>query len=163
MGFKNGTTGDVQIAVDAIRAARNSHHFLSVTKQGIAAIVNTSGNDACHVILRGAHSGSNYDKQNIISTAKLLNENQLPEKIMVDCSHGNSEKDHTKQGKVIEQLCEQINQGSKYISGVMLESNLVAGKQALHQDKKLVYGQSVTDACIDWEETKRLLKKLAEC
>jgi 3-deoxy-7-phosphoheptulonate synthase len=162
IGFKNGTSGDVQISVDAIRAAHHPHHFLSVTKQGIAAVVSTTGNNACHVILRGSNSGPNYDAKNIASTIKSLQEVNLTTKIMVDCSHGNSNKDHTKQAVVVKSLCEQINAGSKDICGVMIESNLVEGKQTLHHDKKLVYGQSVTDGCISWENTKPLLQALAD-
>lgn len=161
IGFKNGTTGDIQIAIDAIRAARHPHHFLSVTKQGIAAVVSTAGNDACHIILRGSNTGPNYDATNIAHCSQLLHEANLPDRIMVDCSHGNSNKDHTRQKLVIENVCEQISHGTKAICGVMLESNLVAGKQPLHHGKDLVYGQSVTDACIDWEETQPLLKILA--
>ena len=162
IGFKNGTTGDVQIAIDAIRAAQHSHHFLSVTKQGIGAIVSTAGNDACHVILRGSNADTNYDAGSIMAAVKLLKEAELPARLMVDCSHGNSSKDHTRQKIVVESLCEQISQGSKFICGIMLESNLVAGKQPLHHGEKLVYGQSVTDACISWEETKPLLHQLAQ-
>ena len=162
IGFKNGTTGDVQIAIDAVKAARHSHHFLSVTKQGIGAIVNTAGNDACHVILRGSNRGTNYDAESIAAAVKLLQEAELPGHLMVDCSHGNSGKDHARQTFVVKSLSEQISSGSKFICGVMLESNLVAGKQPLHHGENLVYGQSVTDACISWEETKPLLKELAE-
>lgn len=162
IGFKNGTTGNVQIAIDAIRAAHHSHHFLSVTKQGIGAIVSTAGNNACHVILRGSNTGPNYDAESIAATVKLLQDAELPPRIMIDCSHGNSSKDHNRQKIVVESLCEQMSHGSKFICGVMIESNLVAGKQPLHHGKDLVYGQSVTDACISWEDTKPLLKVLAD-
>jgi 3-deoxy-7-phosphoheptulonate synthase len=162
LGFKNGTTGDVQIAVDAVRAARHSHHFLGVTKHGIPAILGTTGNDACHIILRGSNTGPNYDADSINAAVKLLKNAELPPYLMVDCSHGNSEKDHKKQAIVVKSLCEQITKGNKAIRGVMLESNLVAGKQALHDGKNLVYGQSVTDACIDLKETKQLLQNLAK-
>lgn len=162
IGFKNGTTGDVQIAIDAIRAAHHPHHFLSVTKQGIAAIVSTAGNEACHVILRGSNTGPNYDSASIVAYTKLLHEANLSERIMIDCSHGNSSKDHAKQKIVVEDICAQISKGSNKICGVMLESNLVAGKQALHHGKDLVYGQSVTDACISWDETLPLLQELAK-
>lgn len=161
IGFKNGTTGNIQIAIDAIRAARHSHHFLGVTKHGIPAILGTAGNDACHIILRGSDKAPNYDAETISTTTKLLHETNLATSIMVDCSHGNSMKDHTKQSLVIESVCEQINKGNKNIHGVMLESNLVAGKQALQPGKQLTYGQSVTDACIAWEDTTPLLQALA--
>ncbi len=162
IGFKNGTTGDVQIAIDAIRAAKHSHHFLGVTKQGLAAIVGTSGNDACHVILRGSNQGSNYDAESIKQVANMLHDVELPQRIMIDCSHGNSNKDYTRQPIVAADVAEQIANRAKEICGVMLESNLVAGKQALHHGKDLVYGQSVTDACISFEETKPVLKQLTD-
>ena len=161
IGFKNGTTGNIQIAIDAIRAARHSHHFLGVTKHGIPAILGTAGNDACHIILRGSDKAPNYDAETIRTTTKLLHEANLATSIMVDCSHGNSMKDHTKQSLVVESVCDQISAGNKNIHGVMLESNLIAGKQALQQGKQLIYGQSVTDACIAWEDTKPLLQTLA--
>lgn len=162
IGFKNGTSGDIQIAIDAIRAARHPHHFLSVTKQGIAAIVSTLGNEACHIILRGSNHGTNYDADSIKTTAEALQSAHLPPHVMVDCSHGNSRKDYTRQAVVVASLAEQLTAGSRAISGVMLESNLVAGKQALDAGKNLIYGQSVTDACIDWEDTVKLLHLLAK-
>ncbi len=161
IGFKNGTSGDIQIAIDAIRAAHHSHHFLSVTKQGLAAIVSTLGNDACHIILRGSNQGTNYDAKSVKHVAKMLHEAELPPCIMIDCSHGNSNKDHARQPIVAADIAEQIANGAKEICGIMLESNLVAGKQALHHGKDLAYGQSLTDACISFEETKPVLKQLA--
>lgn len=161
IGFKNGTTGNVQIAVDAIRAAHHPHHFLGVTKDGISAIVGTAGNADCHIILRGSNTGPNYDAENVTACAKLLHEADLPTRLMIDCSHGNSRKDYKKQKLVVDSVCEQLQQGSKNICGVMIESNLVAGNQALLHGRDLVYGQSVTDACVSWEETKPLLKNLA--
>lgn len=162
IGFKNGTSGDVQIAIDAIRAAHHGHHFLSVTKQGIGAIVSTSGNEACHVILRGANTHTNYDATSIAATVEKLQHANLPAQVMVDCSHGNSRKDYTRQPQVVASLCEQIAAGTETICGIMLESHLVAGNQPLHHNKALTYGQSITDACLSWEETKPLLKQLAE-
>lgn len=162
IGFKNGTTGNIQIAMDAIRAARHSHHFLGVTKHGIPAIVGTVGNEDCHIILRGSTAGPNYDAESIAACAKLLQQADLPAHVMVDCSHGNSQKDYTRQKIVAESLAEQISSGSNIIIGIMLESNLVAGNQPLHHGQALVYGQSVTDACIAWDETKSLLKTLAK-
>jgi 3-deoxy-7-phosphoheptulonate synthase len=161
VGFKNGTSGDVQIAVDAIRAAHHSHHFLSVTKEGIAAIVSTQGNDACHVILRGSAHGANYDAASIQATVQLLEAANLPHFLMIDCSHGNSQKNHEKQIDVVNSLSKQISEGSHAICGVMLESHLVAGKQNLQHGKALRYGQSVTDACLSWQQTEPLLKMLA--
>jgi 3-deoxy-7-phosphoheptulonate synthase len=161
MGFKNGTTGDIQIAIDAVRAAHHPHHFLGVTKQGIPAIVATYGNDACHIILRGSNAGPNYDAQSIASVVKALKEAKLVQRVMVDCSHGNSNKDHTRQPIVAKALCDQISAGTKSICGVMIESNLVAGKQPLHHGQSLTYGQSITDGCISLEETKPLLKAFA--
>jgi 3-deoxy-7-phosphoheptulonate synthase len=161
VGFKNGTDGNVQIAVDAIRAARNSHHFLSVTKQGIAAIVATSGNDACHVILRGSNHGPNYDADSIAKTARILADASLPPAIMVDCSHGNSSKDYRRQPQIARALATQVAGGCKEILGMMLESHLVEGKQNHHSRTPLVYGQSITDACISWTDTKKVLEELA--
>lgn len=162
IGFKNGTTGDVQIAIDAIRAAQHHHHFIGVTKDGLAAIVSTAGNDACHVILRGSNTGPNYDSHHINQVANLLKNAHLPAYAMVDCSHGNSNKDYLRQANVVADLCEQLAAGNSALCGIMLESNLIAGKQALSDGKNLVYGQSVTDGCIDWTETSRLLHQLAQ-
>lgn len=162
IGFKNGTGGDIQIAIDAIRAAKHAHHFLSVTKQGITAIVGTAGNEDCHIILRGSNQGTNFDTDSINDVKKLLLQNQILTKIMVDCSHGNSHKDYTRQAMVVDSICNQISHGEASISGVMIESNLIAGKQALHAGKDLIYGQSITDGCVDWTETKLLLKQLAK-
>ena len=162
VGFKNGTDGNTQIALDAIRAAKNPHHFLSVTKQGISAIVATTGNDCCHVILRGSTKGSNYDKQNVDTLANTLRGGGLPFRLMMDCSHGNSEKDATRQPLVAAEIASQISAGSDSIFGIMLESHLVEGRQDLVDGKALVYGQSITDACISWETTERVLTDLAE-
>lgn len=161
IGFKNATNGEIQVAIDAIGAALHPHHFLSVTKHGIAAIVSTRGNDCCHIILRGGNDGPNYSSTHIKSTKEKLNKANLPQKIMVDCSHGNSQKDHNNQKIVVASLTEQISNGENSIFGVMIESNLVAGKQALVDKNKLIYGQSITDACIDWNETEVLLEQLA--
>jgi 3-deoxy-7-phosphoheptulonate synthase len=161
VGFKNGTSGDIQVAIDGVRAARNPHHFLSVTKQGIAAIVGTSGNTSCHVILRGSSAGANFSKDTIDKTAQILRHAGLPPRLMVDCSHGNSQKDYTRQPEVLQYLCTQITAGSYNICGVMLESHLVAGRQDHDRGTPLVYGQSITDACISWEATVPLLEELA--
>lgn len=161
IGFKNPTYGNIQVAIDAIRAALQPHHFLSVTKHGIAAIVSTQGNKDCHVILRGSSLGPNYTSEHVKQTTKLLTHANLVPKLMIDCSHGNSQKDHTKQIHVVENICEQITNDDKAICGVMLESNLVAGNQDLATTKKLVYGKSITDACISWDTTVPILEDLA--
>src|SRR6185295_18534214 len=162
VGFKNGTDGNIQIAVDAIRAARGQHHFLSVTKQGLSAIVTTSGNDACHVILRGSNLGPNYDAENVASVVELLREHGLTDRLMVDCSHGNSAKDYRRQPQVAAAIAEQVAAGSDAICGLMIESHLVEGRQDLTPGKNLVYGQSITDACISWSDTVPILDRLAE-
>jgi len=162
VGFKNGTDGNVQIAIDAVSASRQPHHFLSVTKQGIAAIVQTKGNDSCHLILRGSKAGPNYDEESIQTVCKALQKSELHPAVMVDCSHGNSAKDHLKQPGVAESIAKQIASGSTRISGVMLESHLVEGNQSYKQDGSAVYGKSITDACMSWNQTLPVLEKLAE-
>jgi len=162
VGFKNGTRGTIQIAIDAIQAAKNSHHFLSVTKQGVSAIVTTDGNPAGHIILRGSSEGTNYDAESIAEVeARLSESGQLPH-VMVDCSHGNSNKDHRNQPKVVADLAQQIAGGSKAVAAVMIESNLVDGAQKLTDDlSALTYGQSITDKCINWQTTEEVLDELA--
>ena len=161
VGFKNGTDGNIQIAIDAIGAAQSPHHFLSVTKQGIPAIVSTTGNDSCHLILRGASSGPNYSEADIKAASKKLRASNVAHRVMVDFSHGNSNKDHTRQTLAAEDVCRQLADGSGHICGVMIESNLKAGKQALKDPASLEYGMSVTDACISWEMTEPVLEALA--
>lgn len=162
IGFKNGTNGDVQIALDAVHASKSAHHFLSVTKSGQTAIVSTLGNEDTHIILRGSHTDTNYDEQSIIKIAKLLDRAKLIPKVMVDCSHGNSQKDHTRQALVVHSIAKQIASGSYLVMGVMIESHLHAGKQALTPGVPLKYGVSITDACLSFEETEILLTQLAE-
>ena len=162
VGFKNGTGGSVQIAIDAVQAARDAHHFLSVTKQGISAIVSTSGNDYCHVILRGSSRGINYDRESVQSLAGSLAEAGVHRRVMVDCSHGNSRKGHRRQSAVAREVGDQLAAGSSDIFGVMLESHLVEGRQDLVEGEASMYGQSVTDACISWEATETVLAELAE-
>ena len=162
VGFKNGTDGNIQIAIDAIGAAQSPHHFLSVTKQGISAIVSTTGNDSCHLILRGASNGPNFSAEAIKAATKTLRAAGVTARVMVDFSHGNSNKDHTRQVLVAEDVCRQLAGGSQRICGVMIESNLKAGKQALTDAASLEYGLSVTDACISWEMTEPVLESLAE-
>lgn len=161
VGFKNGTDGNVQIAIDAVRAAQRPHHFLSVTKQGIAAIVATAGNESCHVILRGSNAGPNYEKETVDRTAQLLRDAHVPHRLMIDCSHGNSRKKHTNQAIVSRAICEQVQAGSQNICGVMMESHLVEGQQSFVAGQPLTYGQSITDACISWNDTEPLLEELA--
>ncbi len=163
MGFKNSTDGTVQIAVDAINSSAHSHIFLSVTKEGHSAIFSTAGNPDCHVILRGGTQGTNFDPQAIADTQSKLEAAQIHTGIMVDMSHANSPKDHNKQLQVCASLCEQLSNGNSNIVGVMVESNLHAGRQSLPENlEDLTYGQSITDACIGWEDTERVLAELNE-
>lgn len=161
VGFKNGTAGSVQIAVDAIGAARHSHHFLSVTKRGHSAIFETIGNSYCHIILRGGSSHTNYTAASVDDAADLLRKADLPQNIMIDCSHANSRKRFDRQRYVCRDVCHQISDGDHRIMGVMLESNLVEGNQKLVQSEPLIHGKSVTDACVGWDETVTLLEQLA--
>jgi 3-deoxy-7-phosphoheptulonate synthase len=163
VGFKNGTDGDLGIARDAVRAARVPHHFMGVTKQGIAAIVATRGNDACHVILRGgSKTGPNYDAARVDQALALLLEAKLAPRVMIDCSHENSSKRPERQPLVAEAIASQLEAGQRGILGMMLESHLVAGRQDLHADRSpLTYGQSITDACLGWEDTEAVLRRLA--
>jgi 3-deoxy-7-phosphoheptulonate synthase len=160
VGFKNGTNGDVKIAVDAVLAARDPHHFLSVNKQGRAAIVTTIGNDDGHIVLRGGRE-PNYDAACVAAAVADLAKAGLPERLMVDASHANSGKRHENQPRVIADLCGQIAGGEGRIMGVMVESHLRAGRQDLVPGRDLAYGQSITDACIDWETSVQVLDDLA--
>jgi 3-deoxy-7-phosphoheptulonate synthase len=162
VGFKNGTDGNLQIAIDAVRAAAHPHHFLSVTKEGLAAIVATRGNPDCHVILRGANGGTNYSAEHVGHAADTLAKAALPARLMIDCSHGNSSKDHLRQPQVAQDIAAQITKGSRAIFGVMMESHLVGGRQNLKPGTPLTYGQSITDACIGWDDTVPVLHRLAE-
>ncbi len=161
VGYKNGTSGDVQIAVDAVRSSSAPHRFLSVTKQGLAAIVATRGNKHCHVILRGGRNGPNFSGEAIAeATGALLKANLRPA-LMVDTSHANSQKDHRNQAKVAESLAAQVRAGSQAIFGVMIESNLVEGRQDVVPGLPLTFGQSITDACLGFAETEPVLELLA--
>ncbi|MCB1516943.1 MAG: 3-deoxy-7-phosphoheptulonate synthase [Hyphomicrobiaceae bacterium] len=162
IGFKNGTSGDVKIAIDAVGAASHPHHFLAVTKSGEAAIAATRGNEDSHIILRGGTAGTNYDARSIDNAAAALEKAGLAQSIMIDASHANSSKDHNRQPLVLEEVGQQIAGGDKRIVGVMIESNLVGGRQDLKPGSGLTYGQSITDACIDWDSTKQILAGLAE-
>ena len=160
VGFKNGTDGNIRIAVDAIRAAQAPHHFLSVTKAGHSAIVSTAGNEDCHIILRGG-AKPNYDAASVDAAAKALAETGIPSRLMIDFSHGNSSKKPEKQVEVGDDVARQISAGDGRIFGVMVESHLKAGRQDLAPGKELVYGMSITDGCIGWEESSKLLGVLA--
>ncbi len=161
VGFKNGTDGNIKIAVDAIRAAQAPHHFLSVTKGGHSAIVSTTGNEDCHLILRGGKQ-PNYDAASVDAAAKGMAEAGVPARIMIDFSHANSSKDPQKQMNVGQEVANQIAAGDDRICGVMAESHIKAGRQDLVPGKPLVYGQSITDGCIGWEESRALLETLAD-
>ncbi|MBI2506428.1 MAG: 3-deoxy-7-phosphoheptulonate synthase [Candidatus Latescibacteria bacterium] len=161
VGFKNGTDGNVQVAIDAVKAARHPHHFLSVTKQGIAAIVATTGNDCCHVILRGGKGGPNFDLQTVRSVSQSLQQAGLLHRLMIDCSHGNSDKDYARQPLVARSIAEQVASGATEVCGVMIESHLKEGRQDQVAGRPLAYGQSITDACISWEMTVPVLEELA--
>ena len=161
VGFKNGTDGGVQIAIDAIRAAAHPHRFIGVTEQGLAAIVSTAGNPDCHVILRGGAAGPNYDAIHVQKTLAALGDAGLPSRLMVDASHGNSEKDYRRQPLVVRDVAAQVAQGEAGIVGLMMESFLVDGRQDLTDPTQLVYGQSITDGCMAWEASVPVLRDLA--
>ena len=160
VGFKNGTDGNVRIAVDAIKAAQQPHHFLSVTKGGHSAIVSTSGNEDCHVILRGGKS-TNYDAASVEAACQALAQGGLAPRVMIDASHANSQKNPANQIPVCEDIGRQVAAGDTRIFGVMVESHLVAGRQDLVAGQCLTYGQSITDGCIGWEDTVRVIENLA--
>ncbi|TRX56927.1 3-deoxy-7-phosphoheptulonate synthase AroG [Thalassomonas sp. M1454] len=161
VGFKNGTDGTIKVAIDAIGAAAAPHHFLSVTKLGNSAIVETKGNPDCHIILRGGKA-PNYQAEHVNAITEQLAASKLPEKIMVDFSHANSSKKFENQMLVCDDVCQQMNDGNQSIFGVMVESHLVEGRQDLVEGQELTYGQSVTDACIGWDDTEELLARLAK-
>lgn len=162
IGFKNGTGGTVQIAVDAIRSAAHPHHFLSVTKQGVAAIVHTTGNPYGHIILRGGKSGPNYASSNVDEVVRMHEKAKVRPRVMIDCSHANSNKDHLRQPIVAREVAAQVAEDRPHhLLGVMLESFLVDGRQDGAADRALVYGQSITDACMSWERTEPVLEHLA--
>ena len=161
VGFKNATSGDVQVAIDAILSAAHSHTFLGHTKHGQSAIFVTTGNPDCHIILRGGRKMTNYSAESVTDTAEKMHHSGISPRIMIDFSHANSNKDYKRQSIVCKDVAAQISAGDKRIMGVMIESNLVAGAQPLVPGQPLVYGQSVTDACIDFAETRTLLAELA--
>jgi 3-deoxy-7-phosphoheptulonate synthase len=161
VGFKNGTDGNVKIAVDALLAARQKHHFLSVHKSGQVAIVETRGNDDCHIILRGGKT-PNYEAAAVQAACEQLAKAGLPERLMIDCSHANAAKDYRRQAEVAADIARQIAGGERRIVGVMIESHLVEGRQDLTPGRALTFGQSITDACLGWDDSVKLLGTLAE-
>jgi 3-deoxy-7-phosphoheptulonate synthase len=161
VGFKNGTSGDVQIAIDAILSASHSHTFLGHTKHGQSAIFVTTGNPDCHIILRGGRKTVNYTAESVAETAAKMKKAGVQPRILIDFSHANSSKDYRRQAIVCHDVAGQIAGGDRRIMGVMIESNLVAGAQPLVPGQPLVYGQSITDGCVDWAETRAMLKELA--
>lgn len=161
VGFKNGTDGNIKIASDAIRSASASHHFLSVTKYGHSAIIETAGNPDCHIILRGGKE-PNYSADHVGAIKQELEKSSLPQKVMIDFSHANSSKQYQRQMVVAEDVAGQISGGEDAIFGVMIESHLVEGRQDLVEGETLTYGQSITDACIGWDDTEKVLRQLAD-
>jgi 3-deoxy-7-phosphoheptulonate synthase len=158
VGFKNGTDGNLQIAMDAMKAAQHPHSFLGINREGRTSIIQTAGNPDVHIVLRGGSRKVNYHPEDIAHTEEILQKNGLFPTIMVDCSHGNSNKDYQKQPEVLESVVQQVIDGNSSISGVMIESNIEAGSQKIAADRShLKYGVSITDACIDWATTERIL------
>ncbi|ETV85543.1 3-deoxy-7-phosphoheptulonate synthase [Aphanomyces astaci] len=162
IGFKNGTGGSLQLAVDAVVSAAHPHSFLGVSSHGLSAIVTTNGNDSCHVILRGGSTGPNYAKEHVDKCSDLLQKHHQPDNIMIDCSHGNSSKNHRNQPLVAANVGAQVASGDDRIVGLMIESNLVEGAQKLTPGVPLEYGKSITDACVSWDDTVTVLQRLAK-
>ncbi|MDH3388432.1 MAG: 3-deoxy-7-phosphoheptulonate synthase [Gammaproteobacteria bacterium] len=161
VGFKNGTDGGVQVAIDAMRAAQGTHHFISITLQGHSAIFTTAGNEYTHVILRGGSDRPNYDRVSVADVTEKLEASGLNPRLMIDCSHANSQKQFHKQVEVCRDIIHQIKTGQDNIFGVMIESQLVEGRQDYREGAELTYGQSITDACIGWDDSEILLRELA--
>ncbi|WP_188190490.1 3-deoxy-7-phosphoheptulonate synthase [Nonomuraea sp. SYSU D8015] len=162
VGFKNATDGDVQVAIDGVLASSHPQVFFGIDDDGRAAVVSTTGNPDCHVILRGGRGGPNYDEESVRDALTLLRKAQRPERLIIDASHGNSGKDHVRQAAVVRELAARIAAGEEGIAGLMVESFLVPGRQEPGPREGLTYGQSITDACVGWDETERLLGVLAE-
>ena len=162
VGFKNGTDGSIQIAIDAMNAARHSHSFLSVTKEGKSAIFNTAGNEDCHIIHRGGNNGPNYTTAEVKNSCEILENNDMYPNIMIDASHANSKKDYKMQSMVVDNVKEQLLNGEQNIIGIMLESNLIEGNQKINSRDKLKYGQSITDSCIGWQQTEDIIMSIDE-
>jgi 3-deoxy-7-phosphoheptulonate synthase len=163
VGIKNSTEGDVQVAVDGVRAAAGEHVFPGINADGLAALISTTGNPDCHVILRGGAAGPNYSAADVADALRRLDKAGLPPRVIVDASHGNSRKNHLRQAKVVAELADRIAAGEPGIMGLMLESFLVGGRQDLTLGRagELCYGQSITDSCMDWTTTSALLERLA--
>jgi 3-deoxy-7-phosphoheptulonate synthase len=163
IGFKNNTDGSLHAAANAMLSASQPHRFLGINHEGLASIVTTTGNPDGHIVLRGGKRGPNYDAEHVQQAARELTTLGLTPRVMIDCSHDNSNKDYARQSIVLQNVAEQLAAGSRHILGVMIESHLVAGKQSISKDlSKLVYGQSITDGCVDFETTKTLLRDLAK-
>lgn len=162
VGFKNNTDGNTQIAIDGIKTANHPQHFLGIHCAGSPAIIQTTGNRDCHMILRGSRQSPNYSAHHVTEVVNALKQNNLPPHIMIDCSHGNSNKNYLNQIHIANDIAEQIQSNTQQIVGIMLESNLVAGKQALKSRETMIYGQSITDACLSWGETLPILERLAK-
>ncbi|MGF1588578.1 MAG: 3-deoxy-7-phosphoheptulonate synthase [Pleurocapsa sp.] len=163
VGYKNGTDGGFKAAINAMLTAKIPHHFLGINQDGLASIVRTTGNPDGHLVLRGGAAKPNYEANDIEAAANALKQKAMNSRLMIDCSHGNSSKDFTKQTTVLNSINQQIEAGSQHIVGVMIESHLVAGSQSIPQDgKPTVYGQSITDACVNWETTQTMLHSLAD-
>jgi 3-deoxy-7-phosphoheptulonate synthase len=163
VGFKNGTDGSLDSAINAMLAASRSHHFLGINYQGLASIVTTTGNPDGHVVLRGGHIRPNYEASSVEAASNILSKKNMNSRLMVDCSHGNSSKDYRRQPIVLDAIAEQIAAGSPHLMGVMFESHLVPGNQSVPKDlKQLVYGQSITDACVAFDTTTTMLEDLAD-
>ncbi|MEY2977682.1 MAG: 3-deoxy-7-phosphoheptulonate synthase [Prochlorotrichaceae cyanobacterium] len=162
VGYKNSTDGSLEAAINAMLAASHAHHFLGINHEGLASIVTTTGNPDGHIVLRGGNKGPNYEATYVQEAAKALQKLNLNDRVMIDCSHGNSQKDHNKQAIALQSIGEQVRSGSHHIMGAMIESHLQAGRQNIPDDlKDLTYGQSVTDACVDFETTTQMLRELA--
>lgn len=162
IGFKNGTSGNTNIVIDAILSAKEPHRFLSISKSGGISFVTTKGNLDCHTILRGGTDSPNFDSSSVAAISQSLTKAQLPQAIMIDCSHANSRKDYLQQSAVAKSVAQQISDGNRSIRGIMLESFLVEGKQDIGNGQELRYGQSITDGCIDWSATEQILQTLSE-
>jgi 3-deoxy-7-phosphoheptulonate synthase len=162
VGYKNSTDGSLQAAINAMLAASHPHHFLGINHEGLASIVTTTGNPDGHIVLRGGSQGPNYSVDHVDKAAQELTRLNLNDRLMIDCSHGNSQKDHNKQTLALEAIAEQMQAGSRHIMGVMVESHLVGGRQSIPANlNDLVYGQSITDACVDFDLTVKMLRDLA--
>jgi 3-deoxy-7-phosphoheptulonate synthase len=163
VGFKNGTSGNLQLALDAMSSSVHPHSFIGIDQEGRTCVVHTKGNEYVHIILRGGRSGPNYYEENVEDAEELLKNTGLNPAVMIDCSHANSGKNHEKQSRVLRSVREQRRRGNRSIIGFMMESNLAAGNQAIPKDlKDLEYGCSVTDQCIGWEETERLIEETSD-